>query len=153
MMATHKIVFNALLGAMCVYALLRGGQPEKLTALGWAVGCIATFALPFHPDKTFHQVDLPRFAVDVAVLFWFVGIAMFANRFWPMWLAAVHLLAIATHGVKAYQPDLLASIYALAVGKIAYPMLILIVVAIARHQDRMQRYGEDRDWSVPRRAA
>lgn len=143
----HIGVFNALLALTCWYAWKEGGQPEKLAAFGMAVGCIATFLLPFDLGRSYHAPEIGELIIDLSVLVWFAGIAAFANRFWPMWLAAVHLLAIGVHGVRAYQPDLLASIYAFAVGKAAYPMLALLVVGTARHRDRLQRHGSERDWS------
>lgn len=146
-MQPHIVIFNTLLAAMCIYAVARGGQPEKLAALGWTVGCIATFLLPFDPMATYHRIDLPGLAIDLIVLAGFVALAVTANRFWPLWLAAVHLVTIAVHLVKAFEADLLPSIYAFAVGKAAYPMLLLIVLGVSRHHSRVRRYGVDRDWS------
>lgn len=146
-MQPHIAIFNALLAAMCIYAVVRGGQPEKLAALGWTVGCIATFLLPFDPTTTYHSIDVPGLVIDLIVLAGFVALAVTANRFWPLWLAAVHLVTIAVHLVKAYEADLLPSIYAFAVSKAAYPMLLLIVFGIARHHARVCRNGFDRDWS------
>jgi len=152
-MAANVIVYFALLAAMCLYAVARGGEPERLAAIGWALASIATLALPFDPDRTFQSVDLAGAAIDVVVLLWFVMIAAVANRFWPIWVAALHLLGLAVHGVKAYQPDLLPSIYAAAVGKIAYPILAIIAVGVFRHRGRLKQFGPYRDWFVPGQAA
>jgi len=147
-MTDNVIVYNLMLAAMLAYAAMRGGQPERLAAFGWAAASLATLALPFDPYRTFHHIDPLEVAIDVAVLVWLVAIAAIANRFWPMWVAALHLLGVAVHGVKAYEPDLLPSVYALAVGKIAYPILAIIIVGVFRHQDRSRRVGRYRDWCV-----
>jgi hypothetical protein len=146
-MQLHALLYLLLLAGMFGYALLRGGAPERLVALGWTVAVLATILLPFDPQRAFHQVDIARAAVDVAVLLWFIAIACFANRFWPMWLAALHLIGVGFHAVKAYQPELLPSIYAVAVGKIGYPILLIMVVGVMRHQERLRRHGRYRDWS------
>jgi hypothetical protein len=148
----HIGFFNVLWAMACVYAVLRGGQPERLATLGWAIGCAATFSLPYDPAVSWHGVEWGELKIDLVVLVWFVAISAFANRFWPIWLAAVHLLSIAVHGVKGYDQTLLPSVYSVAVGKIAYAMLLLLVIGIARHQHRLRSNGVDHDWSFARQA-
>jgi hypothetical protein len=60
----------------------------------------------------------------------------------------MHLIAIAVHFAKAYQPFLLPWIYAVAVGQLAYAMLALLLVGTIRHQHRRHAAGADPDWSA-----
>jgi len=144
---THILVFNLALALVCGYALLTGGAPERLTALLFIVAGAATYLLPFYHRESYHSVELMALLIDVAMLAGLVGIAAVADRFWPLYISALHLIAIAIHGVKAYQPDLVPWMYAAANAKIAYPMLVLLAIGAMRHRERLVRDGRDPDWS------
>lgn len=145
---THIIVFNAILLLVCGYAFRVGGAPERWTASVFVGGALATFLAPFydvvHP---FAQIEPVLLLVDAAVLVCLVAVALYADRYWPLYVSALHLIAIAIHGVKAIQPDLVPWMYAGASGKIAYPMLVLLAVGAWRHRRRLITYGSDPDWS------
>ena len=148
---THVIFFNIVLFGACAYALAAGGAPERWTAAVFLVGAAMTFALPFQPNVSYHSVHLMILAVDCGVLLGLVGIALRADRFWPLYVSALHLVTIAIHGVKALQPDLVPWMYAGASAKIAYPMLVLLAIGALRHRHLLARFGSDRDWSPLRR--
>lgn len=148
---THVVLFNIVLAAACVYAFVAGGAPERWTAAVFALGAAATFALPFEHHASYHSVHVKLLAVDVLTLLGLVGIALRADRFWPLYVSALHLITIAIHGVKAFQPTLVPWMYAGASGKIAYPMLALLAIGALRHRHRLTRFGSDRDWSPLRR--
>lgn len=143
----HILIYFALLVITCGYAVKEGGQPERLASLAIALGVVATYLLPFDPTHSFRSVELPELLIDIVALAAFVAIAAVANRFWPMWLAALHLVGVGIHGVKGYEPNLLPTIYAAASGKIGYGLLIIIAAGVYRHQARIARYGKDKDWS------
>lgn len=146
----HVWLFNLFLLVVCAYAFWAGGAPERWTALLFVAGVIVTSLIPFRQQHSFHSVFWLLLAVDAAMLVGLVGIALHANRFWPLYVSALHLVTLAIHGVKALQPDLVPWMYAVANGKIAYPMLVLLAVGALRHRDRLARFGSDRDWSPPR---
>ena len=148
---THVILFNIVLLAACAYAFVAGGAPERWTVIVFLGGAIATFLLPFRHHQSYHTVHLLVLAVDSAVLLGLIGIALRADLFWPMYVSALHLITIAIHGVKAFQPSLVPWMYAGASGKIAYPMLVLLATGAWRHRHRLARFGSDRDWSPLRR--
>lgn len=148
---THVILFNLLLFAACGYAFWAGGAPERWTAAVFVFGATATAFLPFQQRLSYHAVFLPLLAVDAAMLLGLTGIALRANRFWPLYVSALHMLTLAIHGVKAFQPSLVPWMYAGASSKIAYPMLVLLAIGALRHRDRITRLGSDRDWSPLRK--
>ena len=149
----HVAVFSSILAATCGYALWRGGAPERAAAIFFAVGFLATYALPFDKASSFHRVERGNLLVDLAMLVALLAISLRANRFWPMWVAAVQLLAVAIHGVKAYDPTLVAWLYNVASGKISYPMVAMLAIGVARHRERITAYGSDPDWSPWHREA
>jgi hypothetical protein len=148
---THVLLFNLLLLAACGYAFWAGGAPERWTAIVFVIGAAATAYLPFQQRFSYHSVFWPLLGVDAAMLVGLIGIALRANRFWPLYVSALHMITLAIHGVKAFQPGLVPWMYAGASSKIAYPMLVLLAVGALRHRDRLARFGSDRDWSPLRK--
>lgn len=147
----HIMLFNLLLLTVCGYALWAGGAPERWTAMLFILGAVATSLLPFQQRASYHSLFWPLLGVDLAMLIGLIGIALRANRFWPLYVSSLHLITIAIHGVKAFQPSLVPWMYAGASSKIAYPMLILLAIGALRHRDRIARFGSDRDWSPLRK--
>lgn len=146
---THIYVFNFLQGLVCLYALTLGGWPERATAVILLCASVATVALPFDPTTSFHRVETLELVVDLTLMAGLMAIALLANRFWPLWLAALHLLAVAIHGVKGFDTALMPWMYAAAGGKLAYPMILLLATGVLRHRIRLARYGNDPDWTLP----
>ncbi len=141
---THILVFNLVLIIACAYALWVGGAPERATALVFVGAAAASYAVPY---SGFHIVEAPLFLIDLLTLLALVLIALAANRFWPLYVAAIQLLTVAVHAVKAYQPALAFWMYGGAIGKMAYPTLILLTIGVLRHRERVARFGADRAWS------
>ena len=147
------IVFNVVLLVTCIYAGARGGAPERIAA-GLFIGASAvTYVLPFDPDINFHHVEWANLAIDVVMLLSLGGLALAADRFWPMWLAALQLLMVAVHGVRAYEPRLLALTYSLVAAKLAYGALVILAVAVLRHRARTAGGRREHDWTHQRHRA
>ena len=148
----HIVLFNVLLAATCAYAWWAGGQPEKIIAGLLLIGCAATFALPFDPSSSFRRVELATLTIDLIAMLGFTLVAVMANRFWPLWFTAIHLLTIAVHGAKGYDPGLVPAIYAAATTKLAYPLLVILACGAMRHRDRKRRVPNVADWSSKNRS-
>ena len=144
---SHVLVYYAIALATCWFAFRHGGRPERLVAAAFLLAAIVSSVLAFSARPAFRSVDGALLSVDLALLAGLVAVAMFANRFWPIWISALHLLAITVHGVRAYDPTLVPWMYAAAISKIAYPMLAVLIVGTERHRRRRWSYGCDPDWS------
>jgi hypothetical protein len=142
---THIIVFNLLLGAACLYAFVRGGAPERLTAAVFAIAACASYYAPY---SRYREVELALFAIDLVTLLALATIAARADRYWPLYVSALQLLTLAIHGAKAYEPGLVHWMYGGASGKIAYPMILLLAIGVFRHRRRLIEVGRDPDWSL-----
>ena len=143
----HILIYYAAALASCWFAVRYGGVPERIVAVAFLLAAVGSSALAFAGRPAFRSVDGALLSVDLALLAGLVAVALFANRFWPIWISALHLLAIAVHGVRAYDPSLVPWMYAAAISKIAYPMLALLVAGTERHRRRRSRHGVDPDWS------
>jgi len=144
---THIYVFNIVQGLICLYALTMGGWPERCGAILLLAATGATLMLAFEPSTHFRTTDMREVAIDIVLMGGLITIAMLANRFWPLWLAALHLLGIGIHGVRGLDANLMPWMYGMAEGKIAYPMLGILGIGVLRHQIRVARHGRDPDWA------
>lgn len=139
-------VFNALLALCAAYAFARGGTPEKVVAVAFIASAAASYAaIPAH--GRFHGLELGLLLIDAGLLAVLIAVALWANRFWPIWIASLQLFALLVHIAKAYQQDVLPIVYFAVISRIAYPMLAMLVIGTACHFQRVRRYGADPDWS------
>ena len=146
-----RIALFYLVAASCVtYAWWRGGQPERAIATMLMVAAIATGLIPTVPGITFATVVWPLFAIDILLLAGLVAVALVADRHWPLYFCAIHLVAVALHGVRAYDPTIVPNVYARLGGELAYPTLLILVVGTWRHALRSPE--PDWSWQIPDRS-
>src|SRR3546814_11663363 len=91
--------------------------------------------------------------IDFGLLLALSAIAGAADRFWPIWLAAFQLVAVAAHGVTAYNPEILPVAYWWIVGKIAYPMFAIFAIGTRRLHRRTRAGLKAYDWTHQRQRA
>jgi hypothetical protein len=141
----NVVVFNLLLVAVCGYALWRGGAPERIAAALFAGAAATTFALMY--GYSFRAISGLYLLVDLGLFVAITLLSLWADRFWPLWVAALQLMVLAAHGVRATHPELLPFIYYVATAKLAYPMIAMLAIGTVRHRERLARWGSDLDWS------
>lgn len=142
------IIFNAVQAIAAGYALWRGGGPERVVALLLLAASLATLMVPAG-ETSFHRVFWPVLWIDLTLLVSLAGVAAFADRFWPTWIASCQFMTVAGHGVRAYEPELWAAAYWLIIGSIAYPMLAMLVMGAWRHHRRLPS-GHEFAWTAQR---
>lgn len=142
----NKIIYLVLLVTCCLYALARGGTPER-AAVGILVSAVvATVLTPSTGAHRFFQLEFGMLAVDTCLFLAMTALALKAQRYWPMWLAAVKLNTVITH-LLILSPSLMPWSYAVANAAWSYPSPLLIAIGAARHRRRLARYGSDPAWS------
>lgn len=72
--------------------------------------------------------------VDLFVLASFWWLAFISDRFWPYWVTGWQLVAVLVHLQKALFKDILPEPYALMTMYLAYPSLLLILIASMQPQ-------------------
>ncbi|MEG3088387.1 hypothetical protein [Sphingomonas sp. PB4P5] len=140
------ILFNVLLGATALYAFVRGGAPERVVAVAFIAAATASFAARPLADARYQDTEFGLLLIDVALLAVLVAVALWANRFWPIWIAAFQLFALLVHIAMLYQQDVLPIVYFVVISRIAYPMLLMLMVGTTLHFQRLKRHGADPDW-------
>ena len=142
-------VFIALLVVTSGYALWKGGAPERLVGGALLLAYVAT-VLSWSPlPSRFYGVELNVFAVDVALFAMLLGVAMRADRGWPLLVAALQFDAVGAHVVKLVAPDTIRVAYALMIAVWSWPVQIILAAGTWRHVARVRSTGTDRSWRMP----
>ncbi|SMF61063.1 hypothetical protein [Allosphingosinicella indica] len=122
------VIFLVLLLACCGYALARGAREERAAALIMFTGCVATWAVNSPLATRYAAVEPAILAVDLAMFALFVAVALRSERYWPLWLSALQLLAVLAHGARFADPDMMRNGYGFVMAVWSYPQLVLIAI-------------------------
>jgi hypothetical protein len=141
-------LFYLVLLLSCGYAGLKGGAPERWAAAIFALAAILSSIAVATPNTRYTSVEAGVLAVDVAMLAALLVLATRAERFWPLWVTALHLIGTAGHAIKLADPTVVRFGYSLALALWSYPMLLLLVLGTWRHRKRLALHGADKSWST-----
>jgi hypothetical protein len=81
--------------AVLLFAFLKGDEPERISAGGYAVAWLASMLV--QDDSDLYGVQWGLFAVDLVVLLMFGGLVWKFRRSWLIWASAFQLLAVSSH--------------------------------------------------------
>jgi len=133
------LFFNLLLFGACGYALLRGTRDARIVALVCIVANFATLAVKDPVATSYSSVETGVLTVDILTLAAFTFVALTSDRFWPLWVSGLQLTTSMGHALKGIESNLLPLAYAAALRFWSYPILIILVVGVWRHQRRLRR--------------
>ena len=133
-----------------------GGAPER-----WMIGVfLATMIVPMYIAHWLGlgAVELGPYAsavvmLDLVAAAMFVGIALNANRNYPLWIAGFQLVAVVAHLVKAMVDSVSPLAFAILVIGPSYWQLLLLIGGFVRHAERERRFGPYREWRLGARTA
>ena len=140
------VAFNLLLAGCAMYAFVRGGAPERVVAAAFIIAAAASFLARPLANARYQDTEYGLLLIDALLLAVLVAVALWANRFWPIWIAGSQLFALLVHITILYQRDVLPIVYFVIVSRMAYPMLVMLLVGTALHFQRVKRHGTDPDW-------
>ena len=142
-------MINILLVTLLGAASLRwGAAPERICA---AVLIFVTLADPLYHllvgrSTIYGSVDMGHLLIDLALAATFLAVALWANRIYPLWLAAFQLVSVISHFVR----EVTEIFPKLAYGIMSYGpysiILMILAAGIWRHRMRVRRYGRYRSW-------
>ena len=145
-MVLRNMLFLLLFAASSIYALIRGGAPERITALFLLVALVLSM-LGVSPAATrYKHAEVTLFLVDLSLFTALYLLSLFTTRFWPIWMSAMQGLTVLGHVGFLEQPGTGFG-YAVLVQFWCWPMQVLLIAAVYRHRQRLARTGTDRPWT------
>lgn len=126
------VIFLILLLASLGYVLWRGEKAERAGVSAIAIGSVLS-ALAASSAGMWRHGEIGIFLVDVALLFALIVITGYSKRFWPPWLTAFQIVAVATHIARFLRPNTLPMAYAVAEQLWVVPMQLILVSVVYRH--------------------
>lgn len=139
--------FFSLLTVVCIYAAVRGGQPERRAVLIFIVGIAMSILAASLSDYKYARLEIGIFIADLMILSAFVMLALRAERYWTLWICAMQVIQVLSHIPKMIIPELLPQAYYVIIAFWVYPMLLVLAIGTRRHQLRLRQFGADRSWS------
>lgn len=142
------ILFSILLLLASGYAVAKGGAPERVVGLSLLLAFTLSILFQQPSAARFLGVEWGILAVDFGLLGILLSVALYADRFWPLWVAALQALGTGGHLVRGMDHGIEPIAYAILLASWSYPMVLLLAVGTMRHQ-RRRRHGPTLDWSQP----
>lgn len=131
-MGFRQIFYGVLIWTIFVYALRRGGWEERLAIIGVIANAYLTVLVASPKNTLFNHLETPILLVDIALLMLLLGISLRSEKFWPLWITAMHALSTLAH-LSPFVPDMQPLGYWRAAASWSWPMLIVIALGIHRH--------------------
>jgi len=139
-------IFVTLLLAALVYALRKGGGPEKAVAAILIAMAIADQALHLFVPVEFLTVDTGHLMIDLTAAISTLAVALTAYRFWPMIAAVLQCLPLLAHTTRAIDITLHPVAYLTMQVAASWLLPPLLVAATWQHRRRLASIGSDRSW-------
>lgn len=127
-LAAALLFYMFVVLAICASALIWGGRDERAVAAGFLVAAAASWTAALIQDARYRDPQYAVMAVDLLFLVFLLAIVRRSRRFWPLWVAAAHLVGTLTHVARILQPSTLAEAYASVQPFWAFPMLFALAV-------------------------
>lgn len=145
---TRSSFFLALAVGGCLYAIRCGGGPERIIGSTILATVVADPILHLALNVRFVSVDPTHLIIDVARFGAFALVALRANRFWPIWLAGLQMLALGAHLTREMELSIHPVVYAVMKAMWSYGMVVLLVFATRHHQRLIANGATRKSWST-----
>jgi hypothetical protein len=120
---TVALLFWLLVFACCGTGAYYGGRTGRWIAVTYILACLGTIAAIWI-DPDWAHTNKPTFAVDMALMVVLLAIAMSSQRWFAIWFAGLHLVALSSHFASMFVPHFLYKTYFLLQGFWSVPMLL-----------------------------
>lgn len=146
--ANRAVVQQVLVLLLFLLSCWKGGGPER--ACSSVLLAMVVAQLLFRKVAGFSQdfsgMDLWSFALDSFGLVVFVAVALKANRFYPLALAAAQLVAFSSHLASWLVEPVTSLAYYLLYAMPFWFQILILAGGLGRHAYRSTALGRYRDW-------
>ena len=102
---TSPLFYWSFLALCSIYILARGGAPERLGILVAIVASVlSTASVTRGMASRFSSVEAGILIIDLITLVAFLALVARADRYWPLWVAGMHTVSVATHAAILIDP-------------------------------------------------
>lgn len=144
---SRVLLFNLLQVAATVYALRRGGAPERVVGVALLAAALSTRLALSGLDVRFAGLEAGVLLVDVLLLAVLIVVALNADRRWVAWVTSLHALGVGIHFAHLVTPGAERMAYAILSAVWSYPIVVILAFGTRRHVQRLAATGYDLDWS------
>ncbi|ASK87017.1 hypothetical protein SPHFLASMR4Y_00225 [Sphingorhabdus sp. SMR4y] len=142
----RTLLFLVFLGAVCIYALYRGGGPERWVACIVIGMVLLDPAVHIFTPLEYTTLDPGHLVIDLAGWLGLLAIALRANRFWPLCVASLQTIALVAHATRMLDVTIHPKAYMIMQVASSYPLLVLLMIGTMFHRKRLKAFGTDRSW-------
>ncbi|MFN3512541.1 MAG: hypothetical protein ACK41C_05830 [Phenylobacterium sp.] len=121
----QQVWFVALV-VVCILAFWRGGRPERLVAVLWAISWLISRSVYNYDNWIDPQWSV--LAVDVGVLIAFAALAAYSDRTWLLFATAFQLLNVVTHVAMIVDSEVRARAY--VYGLVIWSYMVLAAIGV-----------------------
>lgn len=144
----RQYAFLILAVLAIIYALVRGGQPERYAAIMYLLAYAASSAAAVYSSLHFSGIEVGIFLIDAVLAASLTILALRANRYWTIWASSLQVISVMAHISQIFLPDVIAPAYAITLIIWSYLALVCLMIATYRHRIRLKIYGVDPSWTA-----
>ena len=152
LVSESRVLLQAMVAwTVCAAALAWGGGPERVLAITWLI--VFELALRILPlllglRIQLASVDLWFISLDLLACGVMLAVALYANRSYTLWIAAMQLLAVTAHVARGLVESISPVAYALMIAVPGWLQLFALAIGLACHILRKRKYGPYRSWRI-----
>lgn len=145
----YRVDAQTLAFALLALAAWRwGAGPERALAgvLVWFRVADWIYHAVFAASLQLTTMDFAHALIDVVGCIAAFTVALHANRIYPLWFAAVQLLAVFAHLARAMAVEIIPVVYATMFIAPSYLQIVILALGLWLHRNRVRRFGRYRSW-------
>ena len=126
--ALLAVMYDGFLLSVCLFAVVRGGRPERLGALINLLASVASSAARLLTVASWAPAQIVILGIDLGVVVGFYWLATRTVRFWPLWALGFAIADIFISLAGAFLPNVMLLAYATGMGVYAYLALAALAM-------------------------
>lgn len=119
-----------LLALLCCAQAIRFGGRDGRWAAFLILAASALTVPASRLDHAWGETELARLTVDLLLLAGLYALMLASRRYWPIWMAGFHLVAVVTHLSTLITPSFTPAIYRAMGAFWAIPVLISLLIGV-----------------------